>query len=196
MGALQFVQRAPLGDGQQSQRSFGCAGLLLGLGRGQRPLTPERRIDRYAVARSRKAAAAAIPARLCPAGRALELRRDLVVRLKGRLGSVPGAAIGINLPIGRLCQRAVRASSVFQGCRPVDGGANQRMPKAHVGPNLQEAIRLGGRRSPDADAEEGRRSPQQRCVAGRLCHREQQQLLRLAREPLDPSPEALLDLPR
>ncbi len=46
LGALQFVQRAPLGDGQQSQRSFGCAGLLLGLGRGQRPPTPERRIYR------------------------------------------------------------------------------------------------------------------------------------------------------
>ena len=49
-------------------------------------------------------------ARLSAAGRPLELRGDSLVQPGRRLGAMPGAAIRIDLWVGRLRQRAVDSS--------------------------------------------------------------------------------------
>ena len=53
------------------------------------------------------------PARLRSAGRALELLGDVLVRPRCRLRPMPGAAVGIDLRIGDLSQRAVHYLSLL-----------------------------------------------------------------------------------
>ena len=79
-----------------------CAGLVLGLRGGQGALGTCRRLWRqfggpFEEGGCRGQAAA----RLGAAGRPFELRGDRLVRPGRRLGAVPGAAIGIDLRIGR-----------------------------------------------------------------------------------------------
>ena len=63
--------------------------------------------------RSRNAAAAARPPRAwARSGRALELRRDLLVRAGRGLGPVPGPPIGIDRRVGDLGQRRVQLPPV------------------------------------------------------------------------------------
>ena len=63
LGALELVQRSGLCDGDQSECRVECAGLVLGLGRGERPARPSRGSGVSATARSKNAAAAANPPR-------------------------------------------------------------------------------------------------------------------------------------
>ncbi len=158
MGALQFVQRARLGE--QRFRPLGCPGLLFGLGRGQRPPPRSAGSTVNAIARSRKAASTAIPPRRWPCPPTARAPRRPPRPAHGRLGSVPGAPIRINLRIRHLCHHAVSLPSV-------SAGATDRSPSApadvvaHISVNVQEPIRFGRLRSLDADRRGPPRAPQQ-----------------------------------
>ena len=108
-GALELVERSGLRRGQQSEGRVGRAGLVRGLRRGQRALRLGAPVPGVSsVARSRKAAAAARPPRAC--ARSAERSSSDATSSSGpaRVRAVPGAAIGIDVRVGGLGQRAVR----------------------------------------------------------------------------------------
>ena len=84
-------------------------------------------------------------ARVRAARGAFELVGDLLVGPRRRLGAVPGAAVGIELGIGDLRQRAMSFLSLVKRRRPIRRRAHQRVTKPHAGPELEQA-RLGCRR--------------------------------------------------
>ena len=168
---------------------------MLGLRRGQRALRAARglgrQLGRRARERRRPPPGPRAPAPGRPSARARAATSSS--RLGRRVRAVPGAAIGIDLRIGRLRQRPVRAPALLRGCRPVDRRAHERMTKPHPRAELEQT-RLGRRRRRlGADPEPLGRAPQQHRLADRLGRRDQQQPLRLRRERLEPPPEALLD---
>ncbi len=193
-GALDLVERSPLGGGQQGKRGTRRARIVLGLRRGQRALRPARRIGRELGSplqeRGRCGDAAAA---LRAAGGALELGRDVLVGPGRRLGAMPGTAIGIDVRVGGLRQRLVHAAEVFRRRGPVDGRAHQRMPKPYAGAELEQAGRGRGRRVPDPDIETVGRPPHEHRLSRRLGRRDEQQLPRSRRKRRQPSPEAVLD---
>ena len=110
-GALELVERAELGQREQVERGLGGAGLVLGLRRGERALGAPRGIDRQrrrALEEGGRGGQSA--AGLGAVGRALELGGDVLVRSGGGLRAMPGAAIGIELRIGRLGERVVHVA--------------------------------------------------------------------------------------
>ena len=88
--------------------------------RGRRPPRPARRA----------------PARGRPSARA---RRRRPRRARRRLRPVPGAAVGIDVWVGRVGQRAVDAPPLLAGGCAVDRRPDQRMPEAHAGADLDQA---------------------------------------------------------
>ena len=182
---------------QQPQRRVGRAGLVLALRRGQRALGPARRIGRQLggalVERGARRQAAPRPR---AAGRALQLGGDVLVEPGRRLGAMPGAAIGIDLGVGRLGERAVDALALLRRGRAVDRGAHERMPEAHLRAELDQARRRRRRRRVGRDPERGRRPPHQQRIADRLGRRDEQQQPRRRRQRRQPLPEALLDAAR
>ena len=170
--ALQLVERAQLRDGEQLQRGVGRAGVELGLRRGQRPRAPRRRVGRQLgrplQERGRRRDAAA---GLGPAGRALELGGDRLVGSRRRVGAMPRPAVGVELRVGRLGQRAVHLRRSPRRRRAVGRRAHQRMPEPHPCAELDQPRRLGRRRRVAPDPEPLGRAPQQRRVADRLGRR-------------------------
>jgi hypothetical protein len=121
LGALELVQRSRLCDPDQSECRVERAGLVPGLCRGQRQPRPARRLGRQ-LGRSlqeggRRRQAAAASRTL---SRALELRGDVLVEPRRRVRVMPRAAIGIDLGIGRVRQRAVRDLALLQWCPGID----------------------------------------------------------------------------
>ena len=107
--------------------------------------------------------------------------------------TVPGAAIRVDLGIGRVRQRAVSLAPLVGLRRPVHRRAHERMPEHHCTVQRQQAFRLRGVRGRLRDPKLLRRAPQKRRVADRFCCRQEQQPPRVAREPCQPPREALLD---
>ncbi len=171
--------------------------MVLGLRRREHPLRTTSRVGgqqrRTLAERGRGGKSAAA---LRPAGRALQLRRGVLVRPGGGVGPVPGAAVGIDRRIGGLGQGAVHLLFLPGRRRPVGGRAHQRVPEQHPGAELGQA-RVGRRpRRVGADPEPPGRPPDQCRIPGRLGRRQQQQPPRRVRQRLDAPPETLLDPPR
>ena len=137
------------------------------------PVAPGRRVS--ATERCRNAAAAASPPRACarPADRSSS-ERDLLVGSRRRCGEMPGAAVGVDLRIGRLRQRQVHRPALLRRRRPVDRRAHQRMAERHPLADRQQPLGLGGGRRRGVDAEPLGRAPHQQRVADRLGRRDQQ----------------------
>ena len=102
LGALELSQRPCLGGRQQPPGGFGSTREVLGLGRGQGTASLRRgvqaELDRAVQERRRGGEPASA---LGAGGRSLEFGRDLLVGTDGRLRQVPGAAVGIEIGIGR-----------------------------------------------------------------------------------------------
>jgi hypothetical protein len=115
VGGPQRVRRPGLDGDQQPQRRVQCAGVALRPGRREQALGPAAWIGcqhrRALEERSRRSQA---PARLGPAGRAIQLRGDLFVRSRRGLGPVPRPAVRIDPRVGDLRQRAVHVLSVLR----------------------------------------------------------------------------------
>ena len=130
-----------------------------------------------------------------PAGRALQLGRDVLVEPFRRLGAVPGATIGIGAGVGDLGERLVGAPLLVRRGRPVHRGPNERMAEPHVGAELDQAGRLRRSRRVALDPERGGRLPHQQRIAHRLGRRDQEQELRRRRQLRQALLEAFLDAP-
>ena len=81
-------------------------------------------------------------ARLSAARRALELGGDVLVEPGRRLGEMPGAAIGIDLGIGRVRQRAMHGLPVLRRGGSVHGRADQRVTKRHARADREQPVGL------------------------------------------------------
>jgi hypothetical protein len=193
-GALEIAERPGFRHGQQFQRRPGRASLDLGLRRGQRPRGPPGRIGRQRRGPLQERCCRGHPAAgLCPAGRALQLSGNLLVRTGSGLGPVPGAAVGIVLRIGDLGQGAVRLPPLPSRRKLVGRRAGQGMPEPDPGAEFRQAGLGNRRRRLHADTEARGCPPDQGRVAGRVGRGEQQQPARLVRQGCDSPPEILLD---
>ena len=182
LGALELVQRPGLCDGHQSERRVERAGLVLGLCRGERAPRPARGLGRQLGGPFQKRGRCRQPsARLSAARRALELRRDVLVKPRRRLGEMPGTAIGIDLRIGRVRQRTMHRLPFLRRRRPIHRRADQRVTKRHPRADREQPVGVGRRLDPDP--EPPGRPPHQHRIADRLRRRHQQQPLGLRREP-------------
>ena len=195
-GALELVERPGLRRGDQPESRVEFAGLQARLRRGQRAIRPPRRVLRQrdgALQERRRGGEPA--ARLRPAGRALELQGDLLVRPRRGRGQMPRTTVRVGLPIGRLRQRQMDRAALLCRRRPVHRRAHQRMAERHPLADRQQPVRLRGLRGRRPDPEPLGRAPQQQRIADRLRRRDQQQTPRVVRERLESPDEALLDPP-
>jgi hypothetical protein len=128
-----------------------------------------------------------------PAGRALQLGRDILVEPGRRLGEVPGAPIGVSVGVGSLAEHAVDALAFFRCRRAIDCRTHQRMTKANLGAEIDQAG--GGRRRSRVrlDAELGGRPPYQQRVPDRLGRRHEEQEPGRCRQRRQPLTKDLLD---
>ena len=193
-GVAELPEHLGLDACQQPQRSLQIPRIALGAGRGEQPLRPVRGLRRQRGGALQEGGDRRQPtARLRPSSGTLELARHLLVGDGRRLCPVPGAAIRVELRIGRVRQRAVSFTSLVRLGRAVDRRPYQRMTERHCTVERQQAVRLnrlGGRlRDPELPG----RAPQKRGVAERLCRRQEQQPSRVAWEPRQPPPEAPFD---
>ena len=135
-------------------------------------------------------------ARVRPAGGALQLHGERLVRCPCGVCAVPGPPIGIDVRVGRLGQRRVDALAIGHGGGAVGGRSHERMPEAYAEPDLEEPCRRGGVRRRGGEPEPVDRSPQQRRVADRVGRRHEQQTPTLFGELLELPREAELDAVR
>jgi hypothetical protein len=195
LGALELVQRSGLCDGDQSECRVECAGLVLGLGSGERSARPSRRLRRErdrAVQKRRRCRQP--PARLCAARRAFELGGDVFIEPRRRLREVPGTSVRIDLRVGGVGQRTMRGVPVLRRGRAIDGRADQRVTKGHPRADREQAVGVGRRLN--LDPEPPGRPPHEHRVAHRLGRRDQQQLLGIRRQRREPAAKAVLNPPR
>jgi hypothetical protein len=85
-------------------------------------------------------------------------------------------------------------SALLHRCRPIHGGAHERMAEHHALADLQKSIGFGVDRG-KSDPELLARTHQQQRVPGGLRRRNQQHKPRLVRERLNPTDEALFKAP-
>ena len=108
--AAELVERPGLGHREQVQRGVRVSGQVLGLRGRQRAVGPQRRVDgesdRCLQEGGRRGQSAA---GLCPTGRSLQFAGHRFIGFDGRLRQVPGAAVGVEIGVGDLGQRAVHS---------------------------------------------------------------------------------------
>ena len=173
---LEFVERCGLRHGEQLHRRLERARLDLRLSRGQRACAPAAPGPGSAPPRARGTRPRRLgPARLRPAGRALQLGGHRLVRPRRGVGQMPRPPVSIGVRIGRLGQGPVRCPPVTGGGRLVDRGADQGMAEVHPGAELDQSSSLGRRCGVGWDPLQLGRAPQQGHVAGRLGRGGQQQ---------------------
>ena len=109
--ALKLVERSELGGRQQLERRVRRRRVELRLRGSQRAPAPLRRIGRQLRrARQERRIRGGAPTGPGPVGRALQLGGHVLVDTHRRVSTMPGATIGIGIPIGRLRQRPMRSS--------------------------------------------------------------------------------------
>jgi hypothetical protein len=108
LGALEFAKRSGLRSAEQCERRVGGAGLVLDLGGREGTSSPARGLERQCggTLEERGSGRQSSPGLRAP-GRALQLGGDLLVWSRRRLGKMPSTAIGVDLRIGRVRQRAM-----------------------------------------------------------------------------------------
>ena len=109
---------------------------------------------------------------------------------------MPGAAIGVDVGIGRLGQRPVNALSLLWRGRALHRRTHERMTETHLRTEIDQSRGGRWRRRVRPDAELRRRPPHQHRIPHRLFGGEQKQKPRRGRQRRQPLRKALLDSPR
>ena len=137
---LELIQGSCVGYREQSQRRVVSASLMLAVRRMEPALCPAPRIGRQfdgALAKRRSSTQPASRPR--SAGQALQLGGEVLVEPGRRMRKMPGAAIGVDVGIGRLGQRPVNALSLLWRCRALHRRTHERMAEADLRPEVDES---------------------------------------------------------
>src|SRR5690606_25598922 len=105
-----------------------------------------------------------------------------LVGARDGLGAVPCFAIGIDIGIGRLCERAMCIASILEAGGAVDRRAHEGMAETYARTEFDESFGLGWRCSSDSDPQRGGCSPQQRRIADWFSGSDQEKTLGRDRE--------------
>src|SRR6476620_420774 len=124
------------------------------------------------------------------AGRQLELGSHLLVGPERSMRAMPRTAIGIEVRIRGLCQRAMCIPALGGRSGVVDRRTKKRMTKRDSCTNSNQVGFLRRRTRLDRNAEPGSGSPEKHGIADRFGCGNQQQALRLRGEPVDLAAEA------
>jgi hypothetical protein len=117
----------PLEEHERPLGPPGEPGVLRRRGEPAHAIASIRRQDGGPLERQRRRRESATTAR--PAGRPLELVAHRRIRFHGCRGAVPGASIGLRLPVEHVRERAVSGAPSRERRSLVDGRAHQRMAK-------------------------------------------------------------------
>src|SRR4029077_11396806 len=159
--ALKLVQRPRFGCGQHSDRRIESTRLEARILSRKRTLRAPDRIDRECHGALQKRGCGRDPAAgLSPAGRQLELERNVLVGCERRLSPMPGATIRIERDVGGLGQRSMYVSTLVGGRSSVDRRPKQGVAKRDSRTNGDEIVRFGGSGCFDRKPEHGSSSPQ------------------------------------
>ena len=173
------------------------AGLDAGLRGRQRAFTAPRRVRGQRDGALQEGGRGGDPAAsLRPAGRALELGGDVLVRSCRRQCAVPRAAIGVGVRIAHLGEDLVHPLPAAERRGPVDRRAHERMAEPDARPDLQQLRGLGGRERAGLDVEPPARAQDQRRVTQGLGGRQQHQSLRRLGQLADAPEVVVLDVRR
>jgi hypothetical protein len=194
LGTAQGVGRSGVDGKQQALRGLQRAGVALRPGRCEFTLSASggfgRQHRRPLEERGRRDEPSA---RLCPAGRAFQLGRDLLVRSGRGLCPVPGAAIGVNVGIGGLGEGAVHVLPLTDRGGPVGHRAHQRMSEPDPRTEVDQVRRCGRGGSVGAEPEPTGGAPEQGGIAERFGRGRQEQEAGVGGQRPEPSKEALFD---
>ena len=113
----ELVNGPGLGGRDQCERGLGGAGVVLGLGRGERPFGPQHRVEGqpHGLLQERGRSGHPSPG-LCTVGRALQLGGNPLVGSDRGVRAVPGATVRIDVWIGHLGEGAVHVLTIQQRC--------------------------------------------------------------------------------
>ena len=193
--SLELVERACLRTLDEPERLVERPRLLLRLGRREGPPGPMRGVGRqYGRALEEGCGRGETTPRLRSSCGALELRGNILVGHRGRLRSVPGASIWVDVLIGRLGECTVNLAPLVGPRGPVHRRASEWMTEHHTAIEREETVRLDRLARPLGDSEPLRRTPHEGQIADRLGRGQEQKAPRIAREPRQPPSKALLDL--
>jgi hypothetical protein len=154
---------------EQAERVIERAGAEFRLGGSQRALRAPRRVGGQrdgALEECRGGAETA--ARLCSVCGTFQFRRHLLVRPGRGLRPVPGAAIRVDLRIGRFRKCAVDVAALIDPGRAVHGRAHQWMTEHHTRTERDQTVRFDGAGGRLCDSEPLSRPPHKAQIAGRI----------------------------
>ena len=192
---LQRVGGPVAHDAEQAARRVERARLHVGKGCGERALHPLCRIGRQLGRACQKRCGGREPsARLRSIGRALELRRDLLVGARRCARAVPGTSIRIGRGIGRLGQGAMHPLAVVAGGCAVGGGADEWVCELDAPTDVEQPCVHGRAGRSQVDAEALSCTVEQSRAAERLRGRGEHEHPRFVREEQEALGVALLDL--
>lgn len=183
----QFVQGSAPGEGEQIACRGGRTGAKLCPGRseGTCRFAPRLWAQYGCMGEERRSCGGAAPCE-CPLGRCLQLSGDRLVGAHRCPRQMPCAAVGVNDGIGYFRKDTVGLPQVREPGRPVDSGAQERMPKAHQSGDVEQSRLHCGIGRAGIDVQLLRCAPQQVHVADRLGGGGQQQSLCRRRQCADP----------
>ena len=172
-GSAELVERSGLSCRPQAERGVEGAGLQVDLGRCKHALGAAARLRRKVGRPSEERCCGSEPAaRLRATSGTLEFPRDVLVLALCGLRTMPGAAIRLELGVGRGRQRRVHALALEIRRRTIDRGAHQRMPESDLCADFQKSCprcRLNGRAR---DSKLRRGAPHERGIADGLSRRD------------------------
>ena len=133
LGALQLVDRAVLGDGEQGPGALEGAGLDVGEGGGQRAPGPRLgKRGQFGSAGQEGGGSREPGPSLGPAGRLLQFGRHLLIGPGGGAGTVPGPPIRVGQGVGGFGEGTMHTAAVGGVGRPVGGRPDQRVGELHA----------------------------------------------------------------
>ena len=194
LGALWLGQHPRLSRCDQAQSVIQRASLQRCAGRRERAPRPTRLLGCQRGGSLQEPSRCREPAScLGPCRRTFELGGNVLIGHGCRPSAVPGSAIRVDLRIGCVCQRPVNLAPLVRTGGAVHRRAHKWMTERHGIVQREQTFPLHRVRGRLWDAQLHDGAPQQSGVTERFCGRQQQQSSRVAREPRQPSREALLD---
>ncbi len=191
--SLELVERSEPGRVNERGRRREVGDVELRLRGGECPLDAHACIRRQLSRPFQERGGRGHPATpLRATGRANHFRGHRFVRLRRRMGAMPGAPVGIEHRVSRVGEGSMHVATVGRVRRDVDRRANERVRETNAYAELDQSGSLGRRAGLCSDPEALRGPPKQVHITHRLGRRGQEQQPRVARQLLNALEEASL----